>query len=543
MKLSALPKAFGMVGDVHAKGWFPHFFNRLENQEYVGPYPTPSDFGVSAMSTDERKSFLVWHQKKIEDNDIFDFRREMDVYCSQDVTILRMACMKFRDLFMKATRTVGSEDPSDSVKGAIDPFKYVTIASVCMVVMKTKFLQEEHKTVFLHKASPCRRVNGQAFFKDNTWSYVIEGVTMTEEEMTKSWKVIKKQFKSSDIAQVPRAGYSNDTYSDKSIKWLKWMERKHEGWDIQHALNGGEHKVKVGGQFLRLDGYEETSNLAMEFLGCYFHACRTCFPNREAIHALKGVPMYVLYYNTLSRESALRQKGYNYMAIWECEFDSKVAGDPEMASFVQDCEIVPRLQARDSFFGGRTNAAKLYHKTEGSQKIKYSDFKSLYPSVNKQAEYPIGHPVVITMNDLPENARIEDYFGIAKVKVLPPSHLYFPVLPYRSQGKLKFPLCRTCADNETQSLCTCTDEDRAWIGTWCIPELEKAIELGYEVQKIYEIYHWNVTKVINKDFGENGLFGEYVNTFLKLKEEASGWPAERTTEEDREHFLQEYFLQ
>ena len=37
MKLSALPKAFGL--EELKKGWFPHHFNTRENQNYVGPYP------------------------------------------------------------------------------------------------------------------------------------------------------------------------------------------------------------------------------------------------------------------------------------------------------------------------------------------------------------------------------------------------------------------------------------------------------------------------------------------------------------------------
>ena len=37
MTLSALPKAF--VINESKKGWFPHYFNTRENQNYVGPYP------------------------------------------------------------------------------------------------------------------------------------------------------------------------------------------------------------------------------------------------------------------------------------------------------------------------------------------------------------------------------------------------------------------------------------------------------------------------------------------------------------------------
>ena len=63
-----------------------------------------------------------------------------------------------------------------------------------------------------------------------------------------------------------------------------------------------------------------------------------------------------------------------------------------------------------------------------------------YLRCNKYGEYPIGHPQIITENFAP----LSKYFGLVKCFVLPPRSLYHPVLPYRTQGKLIFPLCRTC---------------------------------------------------------------------------------------------------
>lgn len=98
----------------------------------------------------------------------------------------------------------------------------------------------------------------------------------------------------------------------------------------------------------------------------------------------------------------------------------------------------------------------------------------------------MGHPTIIT-NDFQD---ISNYFGLAKIKVLPPRKLYHPVLPYRSKGKLKFPLCRTCADAENQHACTCSVEERVITGTWCTPEIQMAVKKGYNILKIYEVYHF-----------------------------------------------------
>ena len=83
-----------------------------------------------------------------------------------------------------------------------------------------------------------------------------------------------------------------------------------------------------------------------------------------------------------------------------------------------------RLDPRECFFGGCTNACQLYYQTSEQEKIKYVDFTSLYPWVNKYCRYPVGHPTVIKK----DFGDIKDYFGIAKVRILPPRGLYHPVL-------------------------------------------------------------------------------------------------------------------
>lgn len=160
----------------------------------------------------------------------------------------------------------------------------------------------------------------------------------------------------------------------------------------------------------------------------------------------------------------------------------------------------------------------------------------MYPSVNKYAKYPVGHPVIITS----DFASISQYFGIAKVKILPPRQLFHPVLPYQSNGKLKFPLCKKCADIENQHSCFCDDKERTLTGTWCTPELDLALSKGYQILKIYEIYHFPETEMYNRETGKGGLFADYVNLFLKFKQEASGFPPECNTEQQKMDYIADY---
>jgi len=247
--------------------------------------------------------------------------------------------------------------------------------------------------------------------------------------------------------------------------------------------------------------------------------------------------MEELYALTMKKKQYIESLGIHYVCIWEHEFHQQYKQNHDMKKFIDDLDIVERLNPRDSFFGGRTNASKLHYKAKDKEEIKYVDFTSLYPYVNKYCRYPIGHPEIITANF----KNLDQYFGIAQVKILPPRGLYHPVLTYRSNGKLKFPLCRTCADLEQQTPCTCSDEKRAITGTYCTPELSKAIDKGYKILKVYEVYHWNETTQYDPNTQEGGLFSKYINTFLRLKQQASDWPKWVKTPEDAKRYIDKYF--
>ena len=57
-------------------------------------------------------------------------------------------------------------------------------------------------------------------------------------------------------------------------------------------------------------------------------------------------------------------------------------------------------------------------------------------------------------------------------------------------------------------------------GTWVIDEVRLAVDRGYKISEIMEVYEYEVTRY-DSNTGEGGLFADY-DTFLKLKTEASG---------------------
>ncbi|KAG8147241.1 putative DNA polymerase protein, partial [Naja naja] len=196
--------------------------------------------------------------------------------------------------------------------------------------------------------------------------------------------------------------------------------------------------------------------------------------------------------------------------------------------FLAGRKLPTPLNPRDAFFGGRTNATCLYYKPKQGEQILYYDFTSLYPFVNKNKAYPIGHPEIIYQNF----GDIKQYFGFAKVKVYPPRGLYFPVLPHKSGEKLMFSLCATCTEKQQVTVCHHNDEERALTGTWCTVELSVAVEKGYRIAEIYEVWHF--------ERKTKSLFSDYINMHLRQKQEASGYPDWCKTEEDKERYVRDY---
>ena len=133
MALAKFPKTFGQ--DELCKGYFPHMFNKDENQNYVGPIPCQNDYGVNFMKPGERDAFIAWHDEQVANNYRYDFREEIIKYCRSDVDILRKCCLLYREMFRKETD--------------IDPFnKSLTIASYCQEVYRTNFLEKDTIAVF-----------------------------------------------------------------------------------------------------------------------------------------------------------------------------------------------------------------------------------------------------------------------------------------------------------------------------------------------------------------------------------------------------------
>ena len=111
------------------KGFFPHHFNTPENQNYIGKIPSKEMYGVNNMTYKKyTKDFEPWYNKEcLQENWIF--KQAMKDYCRADVELLSKAVLKYRKIF---------KDKLD-----VDPFRYITLASLCMAIFRGCFLPEK----------------------------------------------------------------------------------------------------------------------------------------------------------------------------------------------------------------------------------------------------------------------------------------------------------------------------------------------------------------------------------------------------------------
>ena len=448
MPLKSFPKTFGM--NELKKGYFPHYFNKVFNKDYVGTIPSKKHYGYNHMKPDERTKFLKWYEERVCENYVFDFKKEILEYCRSDVDILRRGIMKLREDFIELEN--------------IDPLRYITIASVCMTIYRSNYMPQK------------------------------------------------------TIAIVPEY-VKTDNFSKISIMWLNYIS-KTKGLNIQHALNGCEKKLTIDGKTYKVDGFCEKTNTVYEFYGCFWHGCPNCYkPN--IINSKNQRDMGTLNDLTIEKRENIKSAGYEHVSTYECQLNK----NKEFQKFAKnfDQEIVEPLNPRDAFYGGRTNATKLLYKFKDNECGRYVDFCSLYPTVQYYQKYPISHPVKIHN---PEKY-CKSWYGLIKCKVVPPRKLYHPVLPQRikvdSYEKLVFTLCKTCAETRNQNKCKHNDNQRSFIGTWTTDEVSKAIEKGYKIITIYEVWHFAKST--------DTLFKGYIRRFMKIKLESSSYNFKTNEEE------------
>ncbi|XP_020298587.1 uncharacterized protein LOC109862847, partial [Pseudomyrmex gracilis] len=401
MRLSALPQTFGLRGRVE-KGYFPHLFNTLANQSYVGPLPAVECYSPDSMSSKERERFLSWHAEQMRKDAVFDFQREIVRYCRNDVDILRRASIAFRKIFLE--------------RGNVCPFEEcTTIASTCMRFFRKNFLREEEIGVIPRDGYRLADTQSRKALQWLVWKERELGRIIVHTGHGREHRLV-------EVGGIPVDG-------------------------CYETANGERHVLQYHGCFWH---------------GC--PVCftterdkRLCTGKREVYDTMNSQ-----YERTLTTSWRLRKRGYIVTEKWEYAFDRNTRENREMRAFLDHYPMLAAkpLSPRDAFFGGQTGNIAIWREVTGTEKIRYVDVCFLYPYVLKTGAFPIGHPKILVgqkecaslIGAMP-GVDISAVEGLVRCRVLPPRNLFHPVLPYRVQGKLLFALCRSCCENFSQTQC------------------------------------------------------------------------------------------
>ena len=323
------------------------------------------------------------------------------------------------------------------------------------------------------------------------------------------------QLEKMTIGITPQDGYlGSGNWSAAGKAWLDLVE-KEKGVMLAREQRIGKYTA---------DGFYE--NTVYEYLGCYAHGCPSCYPDPDEV-VMGGQKANEANAKVAEKMAFYSRKGLNVVAVWGC--DQSFTKNPYFKMRKQFwLDVKGHEGPRSALAGGRTENFKLMHKCEAGESLKYLDVVSMYPYVLKTRSFPVGHAEAISEVIDYEPGK---YFGFVFAKVVPPKDLLIPVLPYHSGGKLLFPLCRTCSEEQKQESCTHSEDKRALESLFVSAELDLALKFGYKLLEVKYVLHY-------KDRSD-GMFAGYVDAWLKIKLEKSGWPDGCDSAEKKEEYVKQ----
>lgn len=81
--------------------------------------------------------------------------------------------------------------------------------------------------------------------------------------------------------------------------------------------------------------------------------------------------MHALHQATVEKTAYLKGHGFNVVEMWECDMKKELERDEDMERYFNEYDIVDPLEPRHAFYGGRTNASKLFHECKDDEEIRY----------------------------------------------------------------------------------------------------------------------------------------------------------------------------
>lgn len=509
MPLASMSKTFKLEV---SKGHFPHEFatearwRENNGAGYHGPMPGPEFYGLLTMRGDgpvdvrrKQEALVAWHAEESIKYKPFTarpwvLREQMQNYCRDDVRVLRQACFAFRNLFLAMKGSVEATGAGAAwVATSVDPLQYMTLPQVGLQVFLSGL--QVRVAHFPHRID---------------------------------WRLEKEAYMWMESVAEEHSG---------GRQGLVVRHRGHTSDRLRFTVRGAEGQDVHG--WLRLaDGAPPEQDVALVYLECRDHGCRTCMTDRDARHPIlnQSYDEVEAWSNRwLASLTEVLGGGERVRTMRACDWqrrcqDEMAGGHYAVVRRWQDAGVP--LSWNDYFMGGEVDVKASYCKAPPGWHIEHVDVTSMYPWVCVEKMLPTGHPIVIWDQDVnPARLRPDHpdaYFGIVRCKVVPPPNLVVPVLPSKrvayADGVAVDPY-ELAAEEAAAEEAAAADGTRlvldlnVRIGSWTTAELHQALERGYIIEKVYEVHHFPPSQ------RRVGLFRGYVDYFLRLKIEAEGWPA------------------
>jgi hypothetical protein len=166
------------------------------------------------------------------------------------------------------------------------------------------------------------------------------------------------------------------------------------------------------------------------------------------------------------------------------------------------------MRMRDFFYGGRTEVFAAFCDTTKMPgwEINYIDVVSEYPFVCSHRKMPVGVPKCMIGKAI-DKTRLsathpQSYFGFVRCRVLPNKNDLIAILP-----------ARRTIDGDTKLMFDLEEKE----GCWHTELIYLALEHGYKILDIYEVWHWSPSQC------SVNLFKGYMEYFLRMKQQSEGW--------------------
>ena len=111
-------------------------------------------------------------------------------------------------------------------------------------------------------------------------------------------------------------------------EWLDYLNFT-ENYDIKHKKKFGS-EVLIGPYFA--DGFDSASNTIFEYHSCWYHGhpCK----NNENVKSKYRDLLEKRYQRTLKKQDDIRKANYNYVEIWQCEFEKLIKDSEVLRDFI-----------------------------------------------------------------------------------------------------------------------------------------------------------------------------------------------------------------